>query len=122
VRAFQVRGHLLSDLDPLGLTPRNETAGAELDIKTFGFTDADLDREFDLGVLPHIKGFLGPDRGRGTLRYLLGRLRETYCSSIGWEYMHIPSVEQCNWLRERVCSQPTRHDTRSAQCFIVQSI
>jgi hypothetical protein len=48
-------------------------------------------------------------RGTITLRKLVQRLKETYCGPIGWEFMHIPDVEQCNFLRERVCcslSQP----------------
>jgi hypothetical protein len=42
------------------------------------------------------------DRGTITLRKLVQRLKETYCGPIGWEFMHIPDVEQCNFLRERV--------------------
>ena len=40
--------------------------------------------------------------GKVTLSKVVNRLRETYCGTIGVEYMHIGSTEQCNWIRERV--------------------
>jgi hypothetical protein len=48
-----------------------------------------------------VKGFLNPS-SHYTLRQLVNRLQEVYCGSIGYEYMHIQSRAQCNWIRERI--------------------
>jgi 2-oxoglutarate dehydrogenase complex dehydrogenase (E1) component-like enzyme len=37
-----------------------------------------------------------------TLRNIMSRLKETYCSTIGYEYMHIPNTEKCDWIREKI--------------------
>lgn len=102
VRAFQVNGHQMANLDPLGLDDRPPPM--ELDPALYGFTEADLDREFFLGTW-RMKGFLSEDRPRETLRQIIDRLKETYCGTIGFEYMHIPERDKCNWLRERIETQ-----------------
>jgi 2-oxoglutarate dehydrogenase E1 component len=99
VRAYQVNGHFMAKLDPLGLDQR--PTPVELDPALYGFSDDDLDREFFLGTWK-MKGFLNEERPVQTLRQVLDRLKETYCGTIGYEYMHIPSRDQCNWLRERI--------------------
>jgi 2-oxoglutarate dehydrogenase E1 component len=104
VRAFQVRGHLLANLDPLGMMPPRPDH-EDLKLENYGFADADLDREIDvanIGEYLNMKGFLDRERGKVTLRKIYKRLTETYCGSIGYEYMHIPSVEKCNWIREKI--------------------
>ena len=103
VRAYQVRGHNLANLDPLGIMQAEMSAAdknpPELDYKYYGFTEADLDRTFHLGqgMLP---GFYEVN-ARMTLRDIIQSLRNVYCSSIGIEYTHVPSREQCDWLRKR---------------------
>lgn len=99
VRAYQVMGHFASQLDPLGSDAR--PSPAELDPAFYGFSEADLDREFFLGTWNQ-EGFLSESRPVRTLREILTRLRETYCGSIGYEYMHIPDRERCNWIRARI--------------------
>ncbi|KAJ0524602.1 putative oxoglutarate dehydrogenase (succinyl-transferring) [Helianthus annuus] len=99
VRAYQVYGHLKANLDPLGLEPRE--IPDDLDPALYGFTEADLDREFFLGVW-RMSGFLSENRPVQTLRAILTRLEQAYCGSIGFEYMHIADREQCNWLRDRI--------------------
>jgi len=104
VRAFQVRGHLLAKLDPLGLLPPRPDHD-DLRLETYGFSEADLDREIDvssIGEFLNMKGFLDRERGKVTLRKIYQRLCDTYCGSIGYEYMHIPSVEKCNWIRQKI--------------------
>ena len=49
-----------------------------------------------------MSGFLSEDRPVQTLRQILNRLKQTYCGSIGYEYMHILDRDKCNWLRERI--------------------
>jgi 2-oxoglutarate dehydrogenase E1 component len=79
IRAYRVRGHLEADLDPLGLDRRMPQP--ELDYRSYGFRDSDLDREI------WINNLVGRERAR--LREIVATLRETYCGRIGVEYMHI---------------------------------
>ncbi|KAI9124562.1 hypothetical protein K1719_004484 [Acacia pycnantha] len=99
VRAYQVNGHRKAKMDPLGL--EQQGIPDELDPALYGFTEADLDREFFLGVW-RMAGFLSENRPVQTLRSILTRLEQAYCGSIGYEYMHIADREKCNWLRDRI--------------------
>ena len=92
INFYRVRGHLLSDLDPLGFdTPPYH---AELDPATFGYTIWDLDRKFITN------GLAGRDQA--TLREILEVLRQTYCGKIGAEFMNIQDPAQKAWLMERM--------------------
>jgi len=99
VRAYQVQGHTSAQLDPLGLDSGPKRP--ELDPSFYGFTEKDMDREFFLGIWNQ-EGFLSEKRPVRTLREILTRLKETYCGSIGYEYMHIPHRTQCNWIRSKI--------------------
>jgi 2-oxoglutarate dehydrogenase E1 component len=91
IRAYRVRGHLEADLDPLGLEKRGPYP--ELDFRSYGFTEPDLDREIFIGNL------FG--RERASLREIIAILRETYCSRIGVEYMHIQAPAERAWIQEK---------------------
>ena len=91
IRAYRVRGHLEADLDPLGLEKRGPYP--ELDFRSYGFTEADLDREI------FIANLFG--RERASLREIIATLRETYCGRIGVEYMHIQSPGERAWIQEK---------------------
>ncbi|KAJ8636897.1 hypothetical protein MRB53_011164 [Persea americana] len=99
VRAYQVNGHMKAKLDPLGLEERE--IPDDLDPGLYGFTEADLDREFFLGVW-RMAGFLSENRPVQTLRSILTRLEQAYSGTIGYEYMHIADREKCNWLRDKI--------------------
>ncbi len=92
IRAYRVRGHLEADLDPLGLKPNEPHP--ELDPKTYGFTDADMDRPIFINYV------LGLETA--TLREIMAAVRETYCGKIGVEYMHIQDPAQKAWIQERI--------------------
>jgi 2-oxoglutarate dehydrogenase E1 component len=92
VNAYRVRGHFAAKLDPLGLIQRPPTI--ELDPATYGFTDADLDREYPTGGLYGLE--------RGTLRDIVAKLRSIYCGHIGLEFMHISTPVKKAWLAERM--------------------
>ncbi|MCI10138.1 2-oxoglutarate dehydrogenase mitochondrial-like-like, partial [Trifolium medium] len=109
VRAYQVNGHMKAKLDPLGLEERK--IPDELNLALYGFTEADLDREFFLGVW-NMSGFLSENRPVQTLRSILTRLEQAYCGSIGYEYMHIPDRDKCNWLREKIETPATTQFSR----------
>ncbi|KAM0953588.1 putative oxoglutarate dehydrogenase (succinyl-transferring) [Dioscorea sansibarensis] len=109
VHGYLANGHLNAKLDPLGLKPRE--IPENLDIRSYGFTDADLDHEFFIGVW-RMPGFLSDNRPVKTLREILGWLERTYCGTIGYEYMHIPDREKCNWLRDKIKSLEYRVERR----------
>ncbi len=108
IRAYQSRGHELANLDPLNIHAfRGPTPPPELDYKYHGFKDEDLDRTLNLlgtstGGNTGYLDVLGSERPSITLRQVLTNLKKTYCSSLGVEYMHIPSQEKCNWIRDQV--------------------
>lgn len=103
VRAYQVRGHAIAKTDPLEISFGHSTAPPpkELSIEHYGFSKADLDREFTLGpgILPR---FANGGSDKKTLREIIEICEKTYCGSYGVEYMHISSREKCDWIRERV--------------------
>ena len=92
IRNYRVRGHLLANLDPLGLAPK--ASHPELEYSTYGFVDADLDRPiFINGVL---------DFEYATLRQIVAKLQSTYCGTVGIEFMHIQDPDQKAWLQKRI--------------------
>ena len=93
IRSHRVRGHLYSKLDPLGL--EKPAPHTELDPASYGFTAGDSEREIYL----HNR-FLGLERAK--LREIVQALRETYCGTVGIEYMHITSAEEKAWIQDRV--------------------
>jgi 2-oxoglutarate decarboxylase len=97
INAFRVRGHLMADTDPLEYRQRSHP---DLDISSHGLTFWDLDREFVTG------GFAG--RRTALLREVLGVLRDSYCRTIGIEYMHIADPEQRRWIQEHVEQKYTK--------------
>jgi 2-oxoglutarate dehydrogenase E1 component len=92
IRAYRIRGHLVADLDPLGM--RNEKPHPELDARSYGFTEADMDRPI------FIDNVLGLEFA--SLREILEILRRTYCGTFALQFMHISDPEQAAWLKERI--------------------
>ena len=95
INTYRYRGLSQAKLDPLGLVQQVNVP--ELDPAYFGFTETDLDKVFNSGSL------VCPEHA--TLRDMLQILRETYCNSIGAEYMYISSVEQKRWIQGRLEGQ-----------------
>lgn len=119
VRAYQVIGHMKANLDPLGL--EKPEIPSELDPSVYGFAEADLDREFFLGVWK-MSGFLSENRPVQTLRNILTRLEQAYCGSIGYEYMHISDREKCNWLRDKIETPTPKQFTRERREVILDRL
>ena len=92
IRAYRMRGHLHANLDPLNLEPKRDHE--ELHPSSYGFTEADYDRKI------FIDNVLGYEFA--TLREMLAVLERTYCSTIGYEFMHISNPQEKGWLQERI--------------------
>ena len=92
IRAYRIRGHLVADLDPLGM--RDQTPHPELDPKSYGFTEADMDRPI------FIDKVLGLDIA--SMRQIVEIVKRTYCGTFALQYMHISDPEQASWLKERI--------------------
>ncbi len=92
IRAYRIRGHLHANLDPLGLDSMKDHE--ELHPASYGFTEADYDRKI------FIDGVLGLETA--SIREMLAILRRTYCSTIGWEFMHISDPAEKAWIQERI--------------------
>ena len=107
INAYRVRGHLMADVDPLEYRQRTHP---DLDISSHGLTFWDLDREFVTA------GFGG--RRSMLLREVLGVLRDTYCRTVGIEYMHIQEPEQRRWFQERL-EKPYQKPTHDEQMRIL---
>ena len=92
IRAYRIRGHLIADLDPLGM--RETVPHPELDAKSYGFTDADMDRPI------FIDNVLGLQIA--SMREILSIVKRTYCGTFALQYMHISNPEEAGWLKERI--------------------
>jgi 2-oxoglutarate dehydrogenase E1 component len=113
VRAYRVRGHLIAHLDPLGL-PR--PPHPELDPSYYGFTEADMDKVVSSRTIAGSPGAL-------SFREVLERLRNTYCRTIGAQYMHIDDIRPKMWLQERMeASQNRIHLTREEQLRLLTKL
>ncbi|SUT91554.1 2-oxoglutarate dehydrogenase, E1 subunit [[Actinobacillus] rossii] len=100
VNGHRNRGHLDADLDPLNLWERMPSP--TLDYKFYGFSEADLDQEFDIGGYVY-------NRDTITLRELAWNLKNTYCGTLGFEFMHVNDLEARTWLQskaENLLNQP----------------
>ena len=97
VREYRVRGHLMAKLDPL---KRPRAAKPELAPETYGLSEADLTRPFSCENLQYVNG--------RTLGDILTKLRNTYCRSIGAQFMHIDNRTIRDWLQRRMESCENR--------------
>jgi len=110
IHAYRVRGHLMADTDPLEYKQRRHP---DLDITVHGLTLWDLDRHFATG------GFGGEPFLK--LRKILGILRDSYCRTIGVEYMHIQDPGQRQWIQNKI-EVPHEKPTREEQLRILRRL
>jgi len=101
IRAYRIRGHLIADLDPLGIKRdphdhflRNGETHPELDPATYGFGPEDWDRSI---FIDHVLGL-----ETATLREIMDILKRTYCGTFAVEFMHMSDPEQKAWIQERI--------------------
>ena len=101
INAYRFRGHQAANLDPLGLWKRDTVA--ELDPSFHTLTEEDLNETFNVGSYA-----IGQETM--VLKDLYKSLKQTYCGSIGAEYMHMTNTEQKRWIQQRlesVSGQPS---------------
>ncbi|MCW2680845.1 MAG: kgd [Frankiales bacterium] len=110
IHAYRVRGHLMADTDPLEFKVRSHP---DLDVVTHGLSLWDLDREFP------VAGFAGKRTMK--LRDVLGVLRDSYCRTVGIEYMHIQDPAERRWLQDRVEKKAQAPD-RKEQLHVLERL
>jgi len=92
IRAYRIRGHLIANLDPLGMMERKYLH--ELHPEDHGFKKEDYNKKIFL------HSYL--DKSYASINELISFLKSIYCSSIGVEYMHITDPVEKIWFRERM--------------------
>uniref|UniRef100_A0A8C6XKB8 Dehydrogenase E1 component domain-containing protein n=1 Tax=Naja naja TaxID=35670 RepID=A0A8C6XKB8_NAJNA len=104
IRAYQIRGHHVAQLDPLGILDADLDSFVPSDLITtidklefYGLYESDLDKVFRLPTTT----FIGGTEAMLSLREIIRRLENTYCQHIGLEFMFINDVEQCDWIRQK---------------------
>ena len=92
IRSYRQRGHLIAKLDPLGMLETEYLD--ELHPESYGFKKENYKKKIYLdGVI---------NKQHSNIREILNFLKETYCGSIGYEYMHISNPTERKWFRDRV--------------------
>ncbi|XP_048098662.1 2-oxoglutarate dehydrogenase, mitochondrial isoform X2 [Alosa alosa] len=119
IRAYQIRGHHVAQLDPLGIMDADLDSSVPSDIITssdkldmrivkerlsvltvggfYGLDESDLDKVFRLPTTT----FIGGDESALPLREIIRRLEIAYCQHIGVEFMFINDLDQCQWIRQK---------------------
>jgi len=92
IYAYRFSGHLRAKIDPLN-RPRHHST-PPFKITEFGLSDSDLDKSFNMGSYQGSNCL--------TLRQLVNSLEQTYCGSLGVEYMHIPNLKERRWIQHRI--------------------
>jgi 2-oxoglutarate dehydrogenase E1 component len=91
INAYRERGHYFTKTNPVRT---RRTYSPTLDLENFGLAEKDLDKEFSAGQEVGI--------GRASLKRIIAFLQQTYCQSIGVEFMYIRNVDVVNWIRTRM--------------------
>lgn len=94
INAYRLQGHLHAQIEPLGMRECDDVNATELTLEDHGMSIRDLGTLFD------VETFVGPSQM--PLGKLYQALNESYCGSVGVEYMHIPSPEERAWIQQRI--------------------
>ncbi|KAJ6658656.1 hypothetical protein lerEdw1_019816 [Lerista edwardsae] len=124
IRAYQVRGHHIAKLDPLGISCVNfddSTVTDSPNVGFYGLDESDLDKVFHLPTTT----FIGGNESALPLREIIRRLEMAYCQHIGVEFMFINDLEQCQWIRQKFetpgVMQFTNEEKRTLLARLVRS-
>jgi 2-oxoglutarate dehydrogenase E1 component len=110
INAYRVRGHLMADTDPLEYVQRSHP---DLDVLNHGLSLWDLDRTF------RTAGFGG--KQKAPFREILRTLRDSYCRTVGIEYMHIQDPATRKWFQDKL-EKPYAKPTREEQLRILSKL
>lgn len=113
ILAFEERGHLCAQTDPLSLSdelhaeraPTRKYRPLSLELESFGFTPAEFDRVVKVGFQAEAGGILDTSTPPMTIRQLHDRLKRIYCGNVGYEFSHIADDAQSRFLRENIESE-----------------
>ncbi len=97
INGYRERGHLFTKTNPVRTRRKYFPT---LDHQNFGLQDSDLDTAFQAGNEIGI--------GKSKLKDIIGHLQQTYCQSIGAEFMYIRTPELVEWLKQRMESAKNR--------------
>jgi len=113
IRAYRIRGHLIANLDPLGMMERKYLN--ELQPSNHGFQKEDYNKKI------YLREYI--DSKYATINEILSFLKKTYCSTIGAEYMHISDPNEKKWFRERMEKKENQLNfTNSGKKFILNKL
>ena len=106
VRSYQAHGHFVAQLDPLKIldqgVDRKQFKPELLTIEHYGFTESDYDTPIYIGEIPQFYELMRKNDGWVTLREVEKKLKEVYCGTIGYQYMHIANAQKNNFLRSMI--------------------
>lgn len=123
IRAYQIRGHNIATLDPLGILDADLDNSTPQDLLSYTnrFTSDDMKRVFRLPASTR----LGGGESQLPLGEIVNRLESIYCRNVGMEYMFLQSKEQCDWIRERFetpgCMSLTVEEKRTLMARLIRS-
>lgn len=108
IHAYRTRGHLFTKTNPVRA---RRDYSPDLSIAHFGLDEADLDSVFEAGSEVGI--------GAASLRDIIAHLQETYCHSIGIEYMYIREPERWEWFKDHIelANRPVLSEAEKKQIF-----
>ncbi len=107
IAAYRFLGTRWADLDPLKRQERPRIP--ELEPAFYDLTESDMDISFSAS------NTYFSTAEQMTLRQIVQALRETYCGSIGAEYMHITEPTEKRWWQERLESSRTKPSFSTSQ-------
>ncbi|HOO85768.1 MAG TPA: 2-oxoglutarate dehydrogenase E1 component, partial [Prolixibacteraceae bacterium] len=99
IQGYRQRGHLFTRTNPVRTRRQYSPT---LDIENFGLQQSDMDTVFEAGS----EIGLGPS----TLRQIVGHLQDTYCESVGVEYVYMRDPELVKWLQSKMESSRNRQE------------
>jgi 2-oxoglutarate dehydrogenase E1 component len=91
ILGYRNKGHLIADTNPIR---KRKDRGANLDLSFFGFTEADLDKNFQAGSLIGL--------GTTTLRNILQHLQKCYAGHVGIEFKYISDQKKVDWITNEI--------------------
>lgn len=115
INAYRLQGHLHAQIDPLEMRPILDENAQELALEAYGLSTRDMTTRFN------VETFVGPKEM--PLSELYKALNDTYCGSIGTEYMYIPSNDERAWIQERIEStRATPHYDAKKKIDILEAL